>query len=46
VVGSISAPYKWLQPHDAIASNRAKKAPAAWEGDGEFVLGDGSRTDA
>jgi hypothetical protein len=38
--------YEWLKPHDALASNRAKKPPLAWEGDGEFVLGDGSSTDA
>jgi hypothetical protein len=38
--------YKGLKPHDTLASNRAKKPPPAWEGDGEFVIGDSSRTDA
>jgi hypothetical protein len=28
---------EWLKPHDALALNRGKKAPARLGGDGEFV---------
>jgi len=38
--------YKWLKPHDALASNRAKKPPARLGGGRGVWLGDGSRTDA